>query len=121
MSRPVLASGTVSFPACSSDSSPGCSITNLILETKHTKVYRGRKKLTLDFFVVKSVSLTQKERAINEVCAQVTGCCRSHCLHSTQQLFCRGAPSTSSSMIAYSASRNGEATAAGNVLNTCMQ
>ena len=45
-----------------------CSITNLITETKHTKVYRGRRKLTLDFFVVKSVSLTQKDRAINEVC-----------------------------------------------------
>lgn len=43
-----------------------CSITNLITETKHTKVYRGRRKLTLDFFVVKSVSLTQKDRAINE-------------------------------------------------------
>ena len=114
MSAPLRPTALCSAHFCLADSEGpshglSCSITNLITETKHTRVYRGRKKLTLDFYVVKSVSLTQKERAINEVQC-VCPCALNTQTHALHRAVCRGARCTSCAMTGSCASRSGALT-----------
>lgn len=52
--------------------SPGpcaCSIYEELGAGKHSKVYKGRKKKTIQYYAVKSVQKGQRARVQQEVCA----------------------------------------------------
>ena len=45
-----------------------CSIYEAIGRGKHSVVYKGRKKKSIQYYAIKSVEKTQKPRVLQEVC-----------------------------------------------------
>lgn len=45
-----------------------CSIYEVIGKGMHSVVYKGRKKKTIEYFAIKSVVKSQKQRVHQEVC-----------------------------------------------------
>ena len=45
-----------------------CSIYEAIGRGKHSVVYKGRKKKSIQYYAIKSVDKTQKPRVLQEVC-----------------------------------------------------
>jgi len=51
-----------------------CSIYEKIGKGKHSVVYKGRKKKTIQYYAVKSVEKSQKGRVLQEVCFACVSC-----------------------------------------------
>lgn len=49
-----------------------CSIYEAIGRGKHSVVYKGRKKKSIQYYAIKSVEKTQKPRVLQEVCFTLT-------------------------------------------------
>lgn len=50
-----------------------CSIYEKIGKGKHSTVYKGRKKKTIQYHAIKSVDKSQKPRVLQEVCCAAVG------------------------------------------------
>ena len=53
---------------------PACSIYEAIGRGKHSVVYKGRKKKTIQYYAIKSVDKSQKARVLQEVRAHLGAC-----------------------------------------------
>ena len=53
---------------------PACSIYEAIGRGKHSVVYKGRKKKTIQYYAIKSVDKSQKARVLQEVRAHLPAC-----------------------------------------------
>ncbi len=53
---------------------PACSIYEAIGRGKHSVVYKGRKKKTIQYYAIKSVDKSQKARVLQEVGAHLGAC-----------------------------------------------
>jgi hypothetical protein len=60
-----------------------CSIYEKIGKGKHSVVYKGRKKKTIQYYAVKSVDKSQKARVLQEASTPAPAGC--HCCCSTPQ------------------------------------